>query len=80
MDVKQKTFEILAKVSGQGAENITPEMELVSNLNIDSPKALQLLVELEDAFEIEIEDEDAAKMDRVQDVLDYLQGRGLIPA
>ena len=80
MDNKQKTFEILANISDKQASEITPEMELVANLNIDSPKALQLLVELEDAFSIEIDDEDAAKMDRVQDVLDYLGGRGLLTA
>ena len=47
-------------------------MELVADLNIDSPKALQLLVDLEDRLSIEISDEDAAKMDTVGDVLDYL--------
>jgi acyl carrier protein len=80
MDNKQKTLEILASISDKEASEITPEMELVANLNIDSPKALQLLVELEDAFGIEIDDEDAAQMDRVQDVLDYLGGRGLLTA
>jgi len=77
MDAKKKAFEILANITGQAVDAITPDMELVAHLNIDSPKQLQLLVELEEAFEIEIDDEDAAKMDSVNDVLDYLKGRGL---
>lgn len=80
MDAKKKTLEILANITGQSAETITPEMDLVAQLNIDSPKQLQLLVELEEAFEIEIEDEDAAKMNSVNDVLEYLEGRGLATA
>ena len=77
MNAKKKAYEILANISGQTVDAITPDMELVAHLNIDSPKALQLLVELEEAFEIEIDDEDAAKMDSVHDVIDYLKGRGL---
>lgn len=75
MDMKQKALEVLATISGREAATLTPEMELVGDLSIDSPKALQLLVELEDALGIEISDEDAAKMDTVGDVLGYLGSR-----
>ena len=80
MDIKKKTLEILANITGQPTETITPEMDLVAQLNIDSPKQLQLLVELEEAFDIEIEDDDAAKMNSVNDVLEYLEARGLATA
>ena len=67
---QEKALEVIAKVSGEEASSLEREMELVSDLGIDSPKALQLLVELEEALEIEISDEEAAKMDTVGEVLD----------
>lgn len=71
MDTKQSVLEIVAEVSGREASQITPEMELVADLAIDSPKALQLILDLEDKLGVEISDEDAAKMDSVGDILDF---------
>ena len=74
MDYKETALEIIAKVSGIEREKITPEMELVADLGINSPKALELLVELEDRLEIEIDDEDAARLNTVGDILDFVRG------
>ena len=72
MDKQELAMGVLSKLSSMEQTEITPQMDLVADLGIDSPKALQLLVELEDALGIEIGDEDAAKMNTVRDVLDYL--------
>ena len=72
MDFKQTALDIVSEISGKDAGELLPEMELVGDLNIDSPKALQLLVDLEDKLSIEISDEAAAKLDTVGDILDYL--------
>ena len=72
MDVRQKALDIIAKISGSEPAALRPDMDLVGDLGIDSPHALQLLVDLEDALGIEISDEDAAKMDSVGDILNYL--------
>jgi len=69
MDNKTKTLNIISKLSGKPADQLVPADELVADLGIDSPKALQLLVELEDALGIEISDDDAARMDTVGDIL-----------
>lgn len=74
MDKKQKALEVLAELSGRDAASLEPGMDLVGDLEIDSPKGLQLLVELEEKLAIEISDEDAARFDTVGDVLDYLGG------
>lgn len=74
MDISQKALEIVAAISGKQADELKPELDLVADLGIDSPKALQMLLDLEDALDIEISDEDAAKMDTVGDVLGYLGG------
>ncbi len=72
MDKKQAALDIIAELSGAKIAEIEPTMDLVADLGIDSPKALQLLVEIEDRLGIEISDDDAAKMDSVGDVLNYL--------
>jgi acyl carrier protein len=73
MDVQQKALEIIAKISGTDPAALRPDMDLVGDLSIDSPHALELLVELEKALGIEISDEDAARMDSVGDILGYLE-------
>ncbi len=72
MDVKKKALEIVAEISGKDVADLEPKLDLVADLGIDSPKALQLLLDLEEALGIEISDEDAAKMDTVGDILGYL--------
>jgi acyl carrier protein len=48
-------------------------MELVANLGLDSAKALELLVELEESLDIEIGDDDAARLNTVGDIYAYLE-------
>lgn len=72
MKITDTTLNILARLSGKTMPDILPEMYLVGDLGIDSPKALELLIELEDAFDIEIEEEDASEMETVADVLAYV--------
>lgn len=73
MDFKRRALEIVAKISGAEVSSLRPDTELVGDLGIDSPRALQLLVELEEALGIEISDDEAAKMDSVGDILDFLE-------
>ncbi len=74
MDIEQKALEIVAAISGKKVADLEPKLDLIADLGIDSPKALQLLLDLEDALGIEISDEDAARMDTVGDLLGYLGG------
>ncbi len=75
MATKEETaLEVVAEISGTGKDELKAEMNLVADLGIDSPKALKLLVELEDRLEIEISDEEAARMDTVGDVLAFFKG------
>ncbi len=72
MDKKHTALAVVAKVSKVEAAALTPEMELVADLSLDSARALELLVELEDALETEISDEEAAKLNTVGDILAYI--------
>jgi acyl carrier protein len=69
MSKEDTVYEILVRLTGKERSAITPESELAAGLGIDSPMALQLLFELEEALNIEISDEDAAAMETVGDVL-----------
>ena len=72
-DRRAVTLELLSLVSGRDVADITPEMDLVADLELDSPKAIRLLVELEDRFDTEIPDEVATRLSTVADVLAYVE-------
>jgi acyl carrier protein len=76
MSNRDTALDVLSRVSGVEPKEIRPEMDLTTDLGIDSPKALQLLVDLEDRLSIEISDEDAATMETVGDVLTYVEATG----
>jgi acyl carrier protein len=72
MDRRHTALDVIARITSIPVAELTPEMELVADLEMDSAKALELLVELEDELEIEISDEDAARLNTVGDILEYL--------
>lgn len=73
MSRKQAAIQVISRVSGVDPRRINPQMELVGDLNLDSAKALELLVELEDVLHIELADEDAARLNTVGDILDHVE-------
>jgi len=74
MDPKDVALSVLAEVCGRPKTEIEATHDLVADLDIDSPKALQLLVDIEEKLDIEIPYEDAARLETVQDLLDYVSG------
>jgi acyl carrier protein len=75
-DNRQSVLEVIARVSGTPAAELRPEQNLVADLGLESPQALQLLVELEEALGVEISDEQAAAMESVGDVLAFVDRLG----
>lgn len=65
----RSVLEILARETGVAANEITESTELVGDLGIDSPRALQVLVEIEDELDIEVDDEEVANLRTVGDIL-----------
>ena len=70
---RDAVIAVLARVSGRPGAEIVADMDLVGDLGIDSPKALELLIELEEALGVEISDADASGMETVRDVLVYAE-------
>jgi acyl carrier protein len=68
-----KVLAIIARVARKDAATLKPEHQLVGDLGIDSPKALQLMCELEDELRVEIPDEAPSRIATVQDVLELAE-------
>jgi acyl carrier protein len=69
MTKQEEALDVIAKVSGKDRAALKPEAELTADLGIDSPKGLQLLMELEEKLGLEISDEEAQRIQTVGDVL-----------
>ena len=74
-DVQDKLKALVAERLGADEAAITPEASFVEDLNADSLDLVELIMSLEEAFEIEIPDEDAEKLQTVGDAMDYLAER-----
>ena len=71
IESRETALAVLARVTGRPRGEISIDMNLVGDLGIDSPKALELLLELEEELGIEISDQDASAMDTVRDVIAF---------
>ncbi|HSN57350.1 MAG TPA: acyl carrier protein [Candidatus Sulfomarinibacteraceae bacterium] len=69
MNRAEIVLSVIARVGGVPVESLSPGTELVADLDMDSAKALELLVELEDRLGLEIDDDDAAGLATVGDIL-----------
>jgi len=68
-DVKQIIIEQL----GVKAEEVTPDASFIDDLGADSLDTVELVMALEEKFEIEIPDEDAEKITTVGDAIKYIE-------
>ncbi len=58
---------------GFDEDMVTPDADIISDLGADSLDVLQMTMELEDRYGIQIEEEDLLRFHTVQDVLDYIE-------
>lgn len=73
--VEEKVKEIIAKQLGVNASEVVPEASFVEDLGADSLDTVELVMAFEEAFEIEIPDEDAEKITKVKDAVTYIQNK-----
>ena len=65
--------EIFEEVTGIEPSEVTLEKSFVDDLDIDSLSMVEIAVQTEDRYGVEIPDEDLAKLRTVQDAVDYIQ-------
>jgi len=70
-----KLQNIVGKQLGIDPTKIKPEADFGKELGADSLDVVELVMSIEDEFEIEIEDKAASQIATVQDALDYIEGR-----
>jgi acyl carrier protein len=70
--VEEKVKEIISKQLGVGSAENQPETSFVEDLGADSLDTVELVMAFEEAFGIEIPDEDAEKIVKVKDAIDYI--------
>lgn len=66
---------VLVEALNVDADEIVPEAKLSDDLDIDSLSAVELALELESTFDVTIEDEELAKLETVQDIIDIIEAK-----
>jgi acyl carrier protein len=70
--VEEKLKQIIVEQLGVDEAEVTPSASFVDDLGADSLDIVELVMAFEEAFEIEIPDEDAEKIKTVKDAADYI--------
>jgi acyl carrier protein len=73
--VEEKVKEIISKQLGVNAAEVVPEASFVEDLGADSLDTVELVMAFEEAFAIEIPDEDAEKIVKVKDAVEYINNK-----
>ncbi len=71
--VFEKIKEILAEQLDANAEEMTMETRIDEDLGADSLDVVELLMSIEDEFEVEIPDEEIESLKTIGDVVEYIQ-------
>ncbi len=70
--IDEKVKLIVAEQLGVDADQVTNDASFMDDLGADSLDTVELVMALEEEFDVEISDEDAEKIQTVQDAIDYL--------
>jgi acyl carrier protein len=70
--IEKRVKDIVAEQLGVDEGQVTNEASFMDDLGADSLDTVELVMALEEEFEVEISDEDAEKIQTVQDAIDYI--------
>ena len=73
--VEERVKQIIVEQLGVDEAEVTPKASFVDDLGADSLDTVELVMAFEEAFELEIPDEDAEKITTVKDAIDYIQNK-----
>jgi acyl carrier protein len=73
--IEEKVKDIIVEQLGVNPEQVTREASFIEDLGADSLDTVELVMAFEEEFSIEVPDEDAEKLQKVGDVIDYIEGK-----
>lgn len=73
--IEEKVKDIIVEQLGVNPEQVTREASFIEDLGADSLDTVELVMAFEEEFSIEVPDEDAEKLQKVGDVIDYVEGK-----
>ena len=71
-NVEQKVKEIICEQLGVSEEEVTPAASFIEDLGADSLDIVELVMAMEEEFEVEIPDEEAEHIKTVQDAVNFI--------
>ena len=71
--ILDKIKELIIEQTGVSADKLDMDTSLVNDLEADSLEAVEIIMALEDEFDIEIPDEDAERFLTIRDMVEYLE-------
>ena len=71
-EIKQKVVALIAEQLGKSEDAVTLDAQFIEDLGADSLDLVELIMSMEDEFGVEIADEDAEKILKVSDAVDYV--------
>ena len=71
--VEQRVKEIICEQLGVSEDQVTPQASFIEDLGADSLDIVELVMAFEEEFNIEIPDEDAEKIGRVREAVEYIE-------
>jgi acyl carrier protein len=77
MTLEEKVIKIVMEQLDVTQEECVLEASFIDDLGADSLDIVELLMEMEEAFDIEIADEELEKIATIQDVVDFLRQKGV---
>jgi acyl carrier protein len=73
--IEEKVKDIIVEQLGVNPEQVTPTASFIEDLGADSLDIVELVMAFEEAFDIDIPDEDAEKIATVKDAIDYIENK-----
>ena len=71
-EIKQKVISLIAEQLVKSENEVTLDSQFIEDLGADSLDLVELIMSMEDEFGVEIADEDAEKILKVSDAVDYV--------
>jgi acyl carrier protein len=78
MTLEEKIIDLIAEQLNVSREECVPEASFIDDLGADSLDLVELIMEMEETFDIHIADNELEKIRSIKDVLEFLHGKNVV--